>query len=157
MLVNDPFSFLYIATTIYFLTMGLMISIYVWILRHMKLNSFRAADAQRITEGRRQRREFRLYSRIIILIVVLFVLGVPYCTFFFVSVSHGFAPPPPYADRISILCLAVGHSVDMVLSLMFTDDVRKIFLTTLRGAHPNTRTSRVQPAAAITMRADTTV
>jgi hypothetical protein len=129
-------------------------SIYLWILRHIKRNSFHSADPQRISEGRRrQRREFRLYSRILLLIIVLLFMGIPHCTFFFLSAINGFAPPPPYADRICILFVVIGHAVDMLLSLVYTYDVHRIFMAFVKGEHQNIAINRVQCVTSLNMRA----
>ena len=149
-MLNDLYAFVYIGATVYFLTLGMIMSIYALILRHMKLNAFRSSSSeiQKIAEERRQRREFRIYSRLLVLISILFVMGVPYCTFFFLSAINGLSPPPPFADRICILFIVVGHGIDMALSLVYTDDVRKIFMAIWRGARPN----QVQCVNAISLR-----
>lgn len=103
----------------------------------MKLNSFPANDRLRGAERRRQRREIRLYCRILLLVGILFTMGVPYCIFFFISMINGLSPAPPYADRICFLSISMGYSASMLLCLIFTDDVRKIFIGFIRGEPQN--------------------
>jgi ABC-type Fe3+ transport system permease subunit len=99
--------------------MFVIVSIYVMILRHMRVNSFFITDRQRRMERRRQRREVRLYFRIVVLNAVLFIMGIPYCVFFAISMINGASPSPPYA-------IGVGYGVSMMLSLLYTDDVRHV-------------------------------
>ena len=106
--------------------MFVIVCIYVLILRHMKVNSFFTTDRQRRTERRRQRREVRLYFRIVVQIGVLFVMGIPYCVFFAISMINGASPSAPYADRICYLSIAIGYGVSMLLSLLYTNDVRRV-------------------------------
>jgi hypothetical protein len=132
--------------------MTVIIAIYVFILRHMKINSFATGFPGRRAERRRQRRELRLYCRILILISVLFIMGVPYCVFFLISMINGFSPAPPYADRVCFLFISIGYSVSMLLSLLYTDDVREIFIRFMGKENQNTRRGQVQCSTALAMR-----
>jgi hypothetical protein len=105
----------------------------------MKINSFSTNAPRRKAERRRQRREIRLYCRILLLIGVLFIMGVPYCVFFFISAINGFSPAPSYADRICFLSISLGYSASMLLSLLYTDHVKKVFIHLMGGEHRNTR------------------
>ena len=132
--------------------MTLIILIYIFILRHMKLNSFAANIPRRRAERHRQRREIRLYCRILLFISVLFVMGVPYCIFFFISMINGSAPAPAYADRICFLSISMGYGVSMLLNLLYTDDVRKVIVHLANGERPNARRRRVQCVTTLSMR-----
>lgn len=103
----------------------------------MKFHTFPTNDRQRRAERRRQRREIRLYCRILLLVGILFIMGVPYCIFFFLSMINGFSPAPPYADRICFLSITMGYSASTLLSLVYTDDVRRIFMHFISGERQN--------------------
>ena len=105
-----------------------IVSSYAWILWYTKTKSFHTADRQNSRERRRQQREIRLYFRLLILISVLFTMGLPYVVFFIRSIATHLSSGPPYADRICYLSIIAGYGISSVLSLMFTDDVRRIAL-----------------------------
>ena len=103
----------------------------------MRLNLFTTSISQRKTERHRQRREMRLYFRILSLLTVLFIMGIPYCVFFAFSIINGYAPAPAYADRICFSSIILGYSISMFLSLLFTDNVRDIFMSFIGKIHQN--------------------
>jgi hypothetical protein len=103
----------------------------------MKLHLFSTNAPRRRAERRRQRREIRLYCRIFLLVGVLFIMGVPYCVFFLISMINGSSPAPPYADRICFLSISMGYSASMLLSLLSTDDVRQIFMRFICRSYRN--------------------
>ena len=117
---------------IYFSTTLVIVVIHIAIVYHAKTNSFLLQSRPVGFEQRRQQREIRLFLRITLLIVVLFIMGIPYCIFFGVSAVEHFKPPPGYADRICCMCISIGYSLTTVFGLIFTDDVRKIYLTMIR-------------------------
>jgi hypothetical protein len=120
--------------------MSVIVLIYIFILRYMKLHLFSTNAPRR----RAERREIRLYGRILLLIGVLFIMGVPYCVFFFISMINGSSPSPPYADRICFLSISMGYSASILLSLLSTDDVRQIFIRFMCGNYQNRRRRRRQ-------------
>ena len=124
--INDLFSFFYIGSWIYFGTMTLIITIYAWIVIYMRKKLFHSSEMQQQMERRRQQREFRLYFRILTLIIFLFTMGMPYVVFFIWAVINNLAPVPPYADRVCYVSIIIGYAISMLLCLFFTDDVRKI-------------------------------
>lgn len=132
-----------------------MILIYVLIVRHMRRHLFTTSTGRLKAARRRQRRETRLYCRILFLLGISFLMGIPYCVFFFLSMINGFSPAPPYADRICFLMIILGYSASMLLSFVFTDSVRNIFWS-LFGKKPHkTRKRHVHRSDAISMRANT--
>jgi hypothetical protein len=104
----------------------------------MKLHLF----SNNAPRKRAERREIRLYGRILLLIGVLFITDVPYCVFFFISMINGSSPVPPYADRICFLSISMVHSAGILLSLLSTDDVRQIFIRFMCGDYQNRRRRR---------------
>jgi hypothetical protein len=119
--------------------MSMIILLYMLIIRYMKRHLFSTNAPRGKVERHRQKREIRLYSRIFILLGMLFTMGVPYCVFFFISMINGFAPVPPYANRICLSSVSIGFSGCMLLSLVYTDDVQQILVRFIRGNHPITR------------------
>ena len=106
--------------------MLIIVVVYVLILRHMRKNTFFTSDRQQRAEKRRQQREIRLYFRIILLIAVLIIMGIPYCVFFALSMINNFAPSPPYGTQLSVALVAIGCGISMLLCLLSTDDVRRL-------------------------------
>ena len=92
----------------------------------MRKNTFFTSDRQQRAEKRRQQREIRLYLRIIILIAILVLMGIPYCVFFALSMINNFAPSPPYAGQLCFALVGIGYGISMLLCLWNTDDVRKL-------------------------------
>ena len=131
--------------------MTIIVLIYVLIIRHMKVNSSRTANARSINNRRRQRREIRLYCRILLLIAVLFTMGIPYCVFFLLAMINRSSSPLPYADRICFLSICMGYSASMLLSLLYTDKVRKIFIHFMKG-RPDIRGRRIQCVTTVNLR-----
>jgi hypothetical protein len=130
----------------------MIVLIYILILRHMKRKSFSTTTAQRTANRRRQRREIRLYCRILLLIAVLFVMGIPYCVFFLLAMINPSSSPLPYADRICFLFICMGYSVSTLLSLLYTNDVRKVFFGFITGQHQGTRRRQIHCATTLTLR-----
>ena len=118
----------------------------------MRDHLFSTNVPRRKAERRRQRREIRLYFRILLLVSVLFIMGVPYCVFFSISMINGASPAPPYADRICFLSIVMGYSASMLLSLVFTDDVRQILFGLLGKTPHNLRRRQIQCTTTIPMR-----
>lgn len=106
--------------------MTLIITSYTWIVKHMKKNMFQSSVRQQHVERKRQRREFRLYFRILTLIFFLFTMGIPYVIFFIVCVINNLTPGPTYADRVCYVSIIIGYAISMLLCLLFTDDVRRL-------------------------------
>ena len=143
---------MYIGTCVYFFTLSAIVLMYVLIVRHMRMHLFtNNAPRQRI-ERRRQKREIRLYLRILMLLGMLFTMGVPYCVFFFLSMINGLSPAPPYADRICFLSIFIGYSMSMLLSLLYTDDVRDILVRWFHGNRPIQRRRQVNCTTNLPMR-----
>ena len=55
---------------------------------------------------------------------------------------NGSAPPPPYADRICHLFVGIGYSITVLLSLVYTEDVRRVLLCLVSGERYNRRRRR---------------
>jgi hypothetical protein len=125
---------------------------YVLILRHMKMHLFTNNAPHRKIARRRQKREIRLYCRILLLLGMLFTMGVPYCVFFFLSIINGLSPAPPYADRICFLSISIGYSMSMLLSLLYTDDVRYILVRWICGNRPVQRRRQINCTTNLPMR-----
>jgi hypothetical protein len=134
---------MYLSMFIYFIPLPMIIFIYVAILKYMKRNVFNSGVRQRIAEERRQKREVRFIRRILILVVVLAVTSFPYLVFFLLAnISH--SPLPFYAYRMSFMFLSCGQGMVMLLTVVYTDEVRKSLLNILAKKIPCIRGARVQ-------------
>ncbi|CAF0727905.1 unnamed protein product [Adineta steineri] len=140
--INDIFGFMYLATFIYFLPVTGIIFIYIAILKYTKRSLIIANVRQLGLEQTRYRRELRFIKRILILISIIFITGVPYLTFF-LQVNIGQSPMPSYGHRISFMFLSCGQGLVMLLAIFYADDVRKSLRNILLQKLPWIRGRRI--------------
>lgn len=126
MAINNVYAFLCTGGWIYSSTLIVIVCSYAWISWYTKTKSFQTADRRKSRDHQRPKREIRLYFRLLALITVLFAMGIWYVVFFILSIANHLSIGPPYADRICYVSIIAGYGISMVLSLMFTDDVRRI-------------------------------
>jgi hypothetical protein len=69
-------------------------------------------------------------ERILILVVVLFITGFPYVVFFLI-VNIGRLPLPSYGHRIIFMFISFGQGIVMLLTLIYTNDVRESLFSIL--------------------------
>ena len=108
----------------------------------MKRNIITAGMRRHIIEQKRQRRALRFVRRILILLFILILTGFPYCVFFLL-VNIGHLSLPSFAHRFCFMFISFGLGFGVVLTLIYTDDVRKTLLNSLRRIFPWIQTTRV--------------
>ena len=141
--MNDIFGFMYLGTFLYFFPIAIIIFVYITMLNYTKRNVINLGTRQHIIERNRQKREFRFILRILILVFILIFTSFPYLTFFLVTnIFH--LPLPFYGHRVSSMFLNFGQSFVMLLTLIFTDDVRKSFSNILGRRFPFLRSTQVE-------------
>jgi hypothetical protein len=78
-----------------------------------------------------QQRELRIFRRIIMSVIVLFIPGIPYlCFFLFIQFSH--SSTPLYAQRICFMFISFSQGISMLLCLINTDDVHKCLINGIK-------------------------
>jgi hypothetical protein len=134
---------LYLAIWIYLLPLPIIIGIYIRILLYIKQNSFSTVIRQNIFEQQRQQRELRIFRRIIMPVIALFIMGFPYLLFFLI-IQFSHLPTPSYAQRICFMFISFGQGISMLLCLINTDDVRRYLINGIRKMKRRRRQRRVQ-------------
>jgi hypothetical protein len=141
--LDDLFGSLYLGTWIYLVPLPIIIGIYIRILFYIKQHSFPTVIRRNIFEQQRQQRELRIFRRIIMPVIILFLMGFPYaCFFLYIQFSH--LPTPPYAQRICVMFLSFGQGISMLLCLINADDVRKYLINGTKKLKRRRRQRRVQ-------------
>lgn len=140
--MTDIFGSLYLSAWIYIFPLSIIIGIYVRILLYIKKNSYPTVIRRNLFEQQRQLREFRIFRRITIPVIILFLMGFPYALFFLITqFSHQL--PSPYAQRISFMFISFGQGTTMLLCLINTDDIRKYLMNSFRKIKRRRRPRRV--------------
>ncbi|CAF3106809.1 unnamed protein product, partial [Rotaria sp. Silwood2] len=124
--LNDISGFFYLAVWIYLVPVSLLTLIYAMIVRHVTINAFSNTNRQAIFQRRQQKREIQLVRRILILVTMLIVIGIPYCSFWLHTWCTGLSPP--YAERLSYIFIAFGYGASMLYILVSTSKVRNILI-----------------------------
>lgn len=108
----------------------------------MRRNVVIAGVRQHAIEQRRQGRDIRFIQRILILVAVFFLTSFPYISFFLNSnINH--SPMPPYGHRVSFMFLSFGQGLVMLITLVFTDDVKRSLSNILAQKLPFIRNRQV--------------
>jgi hypothetical protein len=94
----------------------------------MKQNVVTTGVCQRIAEQKRQQRELWFVQRILILVIELIITGLPY-VIFFLLVNLGHLLLTSYGYGISFMFITFGQGVAILLTVIFTDDVKKSLLS----------------------------
>jgi len=118
---------LYLAIWIYLLPLPIIIGIYIRILLYIKQNSFSTVIRQNIFEQQRQQRELRIFRRIIMPVIALFIMGFPYLLFFLI-IQFSHLPTPSYAQRICFMFISFGQGISMFLCLINKHNVLMLFI-----------------------------
>ncbi len=137
------YGFLYLSIWIYLFPLPVIIGIYIRILLYIKKNSFPTIIRQNIFEQQRQQREFRIFRRIIMPVIALFITGFPYLLFFLI-IQFSHISTPPYAERISFMFISFGQVISMLLCLINTDDIQKCLINGIKKMKRRRRQRRVQ-------------
>jgi hypothetical protein len=139
--LDDIFGFLYLGTWIYLAPLPVIIGIYIRILFYIKQHTFPTIIRRNIFEQQRQQSELRIFRRIIMPVIILFLMGFPYlCFFIFVQISRSSAPL--YTQRICLMFISFGQGISMLLCLINTDDVYKCLYVGLKRSKRRRRRQR---------------
>ena len=125
---------LYTMAYSYIIPILIIIYFYVRLVRHVRQMSTRATAAPTQFQGRR---DLIVVRRIITIIIVLLIFGMPYTSFAVVSFVR---PPPRYHYRISIFCMNVAQACVTLAVFKFsppvTDLVTKLKRVPLNRVNP---------------------
>jgi len=141
--IDDIFGFMYLAAFIYFVPISIIIFVYIAMLKYMKQNVVNAGVRQHIAEQNRQWRELRFIQRILILVGVLIITCFPY-VFFFLLVNIGHLSLPSYGYKISFMFISFGQGMVMLITVIFTDDIKNSLLRALAQRLTFIRNTQVQ-------------
>lgn len=111
---------------IYIIPLPLIILCYVFIVQHMRNHSFAHTNRPIIFQKRRQVRDISILRRILIVVIVLFVLGFPYCIFWLYATINRSAVS--YGERVSFIFISIGFGTSTILLVIHTDEVKKIVM-----------------------------
>jgi hypothetical protein len=109
----------------------MIVIIYFRIVKYMKHSPCSSTNRSTEAGQRRQRSELRLIRRILMLISILVVLGLPY-SLFYLALHFNIMSPWPYMQRVSYMFITFGQSASMFINLFTTDDVRKSLINIIR-------------------------
>ncbi len=137
------YGFLYLSAWIYLFPLPVIIGIYIRILLYIKQNSFPTIIRQNIVERQRQQRELRIFRRIIMPVIALFLMGFPYLLFFLI-IQIGHLPIPSYAQRVSFMFISFGQGISMLLCLINTQNIREYLINGIKKIKRPRRQRRVQ-------------
>jgi hypothetical protein len=127
--VRLEFSFTIIFMTffIYIIPISLIMLFYFKLIQYIKEMRKRVMPANTLI---RAQRELKMFQRIIILITILVVLGVPYAIFIFMSF---FTDPPKYHLRIAFSPVYVSLLCVIITSYKFTEPLKASILKIRNG------------------------
>jgi hypothetical protein len=114
----------------------------------MRQSVFIANVRQRVIQQRRQQGDLRFIRRILILVTILFITSFPYAAFF-VATNTSRSSLPTFAHRMSYMFISFGQGMVMLLTVIYTDEVKKTILSKLVERFPCIRKTRVQDINAI--------
>lgn len=107
---------------VYSIPVSIIVFVYLKLVRYVRQIGQRATSAQTIFQARR---ELVMMRRIIILISIMLILGIPYLGFVFMAfISH----PPKYHFRICIVFVDLSQALIMIVIFKFTQPVMDVVL-----------------------------
>lgn len=118
---------MYLVITVYSFPLIMTMFCYIFIVRHVKNNSFINTNRPIIFQKRRLERDIRVLRRILMLVAVLFAMCFPYCMFWVYTTVTRYSQP--FAERVSLVFTSLGYGLSMVIIIFHTDDVKKIVKT----------------------------
>ncbi|CAF0786488.1 unnamed protein product [Adineta ricciae] len=124
------FSIIYMANCIYLIPIAITIFIYYKLVRYVKSINTHTTSINVIIRARRQ---LKMVTRIITIILILLFLGIPYLSFILMSF---FTIPFKYHFRIAFVFVDVSMAAVMIVLFQFTEQFQS-FLIAKRKAHHN--------------------
>ncbi len=113
--VQLSFAMIFLTVCIYIIPVALIMLIYFKLIQYIKEMSKRVTPVNTLI---RAQRELKMFRRIIILITILIVLGVPYAVFILMSF---FTAPPKYHLRIAFSAIYISLVCVIITSYKFTE------------------------------------
>ncbi|CAF0953358.1 unnamed protein product [Adineta steineri] len=120
------FIIIYNIIYVYFIPMNGIMSIYVKLILYVKEINKRVTPVNTVS---RAQRELKMVHRIVVLVLILLILGVPYTIFIFIGF---FTQPPKYHFRISLTFIYISLVFIMITLFQFTDPVRTYIMKKLK-------------------------
>jgi len=134
--VQLSFPMIFMTLFIYIIPVSLIMLIYFKVIQYIKEMRKRVTPAIAVI---RAQRELKMFQRIIILITILVVLGVPYAIFIFMSF---FTDPPKYHLRIACSAIYISLLCVIITSYEFTEPL-KASIQKIRNGRLNRTTAIV--------------
>ncbi|CAF1572541.1 unnamed protein product, partial [Adineta ricciae] len=125
------FSVIYMANCVYLIPIFIIILIYYKLLRYVKRLNTHTTSVNIVA---RARHELKMVTRIITIIMILLILGIPYVIFILMSF---FTIPPKYHFRIAFIFLDVSMGCVLIVLFLFTDQFKR-FIKPRRNIEPGT-------------------
>ncbi|CAF0742841.1 unnamed protein product [Adineta ricciae] len=121
---DDTVNSIYLGLSVYFFPLLLIIGIYIRLIIYIRTNSQLTVNSQNLADQRRRKHEFRLYRRIIMPVIALFIMGFPYTILFGIS-QFLHIRTPLYIQRLCFVLITLGQGGSMLLCLINTENIRK--------------------------------
>jgi hypothetical protein len=121
------FSIIYTAQCLYIIPVSLTMLVYLKLIRYVKGMSKRVTPANTLF---RAQRELKMVRRTVILVMILFIAGLPYALFVFISF---FTTPPKYHFRIAFAFIDLSLALVMISLFQFTDILKTSIKEILKG------------------------
>ncbi len=112
------FSIIYITICVFLIPVNLVIFIYIKLVRHVKEVSKRVAPVNTLV---RAQNELTMVRRATILVTILFLSGIPYSSFIFLSFAN---QAPKYHFRIAYVFINFSLAAVMIAVFHFTDSLK---------------------------------
>jgi hypothetical protein len=128
--VGLSFSIIYAPVCVYIIPVNLVILIYYKLVRYVKEIGRRVTTANTLL---RLQRELKMFRRAMILIMILFISGLPFVSFFFLSF---FNRAPKYHFRIAYTVFDFSLLAVMIALFQFTDSLKESVKKFING-QPN--------------------
>ncbi len=137
-----PFGFsvpiIYNVILVYFIPVTIIILIYFKLVRYVhQLNTHSALSLKAVQICRR---ECVMVRRIIIIISILLILGIPYTTFLFISFV---TKPPKYYYRIALFFSDLSQALVMIILFKFSKPVMDVVRKFKRKSSDDTQSSAI--------------
>ncbi|CAF1586592.1 unnamed protein product [Adineta steineri] len=120
------FVIIYNIVYVYFIPLNGIMFIYVKLILYVKEINKRVTPVNTVS---RAQRELKMVHRIVILVSILLILGVPYTIFIFIGF---FTQPPKYHLRIATAFVYIALLFIMITLFQFTDPVKTYIIKKLK-------------------------
>ncbi|CAF1301923.1 unnamed protein product [Adineta steineri] len=132
------FIIIYNIIYVYFIPLNSIMFIYVKLILYVKEINKRATIVNTVS---RAQQELRMVHRIVILVMILLVLGVPYTIF---VIMGFFTEPPKYHFRIAFTFVYISLVFIMITLFQFTDPVKTYIMKKIKRQSNIIATTTVQ-------------